>query len=158
MALTAVGKGEALDGVLQRRLRQAAKAGVKPRYLLLDRGFYSVDVIRYLQAARYPFWMPVVCRGRKADHPKGPSGTRVFATWKRSGWGRYTRTKARKRTATVSIGVTCRNGRGQWKRHGRRALVYAYGGLRPSSFPWVHETSPSKVVELGLFSEISLVQ
>jgi putative transposase len=42
---------------------------VRPRYLLLDRGFYSVSVVRYLQAARYPFLMPVPAKGRKADHP-----------------------------------------------------------------------------------------
>ena len=41
---------------------------------LLDRGFYSVAVIRYLHKMRWPFLMPVVCHGRKADHPKGPSG------------------------------------------------------------------------------------
>lgn len=140
VALTTVSQGEALDQVLPRLLRQAAQAGVKPRYLLLDRGFYSVDVIRYLQAARYPFLMPVVSRGRKVDHPEGPSGTRVFTTWKRSGWGRYTLTNARKRTATVSVCVKCRNYRGQWQRHGRQALVYAYWGLQPSSCQWVHQT------------------
>jgi len=140
VALTAVAKGEPLADVLKRLLRQAVQAGVRARYVLLDRGFYSVDVIRYLQAARYPFLMPVVCRGRKLDHPKGPSGTRVFATWKRSGWGRHTLTNAKKRTATVSICVKCRNYRGQWKRHGRQALVYGYWDLRPSSAPWVHET------------------
>lgn len=140
VALTAVRRGEALDEVLWRLLRQATQAGMPPRYLLLDRGFYSVDVIRYLQAARYPFLMPVVSRGRKADHPNGPSGTRVFATWKRSGWGAYTLTNARQRTATVSICVKCRNYRGQWRRHGRQALVYAFWGLEPSSYQWVHET------------------
>jgi Transposase DDE domain len=140
VALTAVAKSEPLHDVLKRLLRQAVKAGVKARYVLLDRGFYSVDVIRYLQAARTPFLMPVVCRGRKPDHAKGPSATRVFATWKRSGWGRYTLTNARKRTATVSICVKCRNYRGQWKRHGRQALVYGYWGLCPSSAQWVHET------------------
>ena len=121
--MTAVAKGAPLNDVLQRLLGQAAKAGVRARYILLDRGFYSVDVIRYLQAARTPLLMPVVCRGRKPDHPKGASGTRVFATWKRSGWGRYTLTNARKRTATESICVKCRNYRGQWQRHGRQALV-----------------------------------
>jgi hypothetical protein len=29
-------------------------------------------VIRYLPAARTPFLMPVVCRGRKPDHPRPP--------------------------------------------------------------------------------------
>jgi putative transposase len=140
VALTTVRQGEALDDVLRRLLQQAAKAGVRPRYLLLDRGFYSVDVIRYLQAARYPFLMPVVCRGRQPDHPKGPSGTRVFATWKRRGWGRYTLTNAQKRKATVSICVKCRNDKGPWQRHGRQTLVYAYWGLAPSSYQWVHDT------------------
>jgi hypothetical protein len=140
VALTAVAKGASLDEVLKRLLRQAAKAGVRARYVLLDRGFSSVDVIRYLQAARTPFLMPVVGRGRKADHPKGPSDARVFATWKRSGRGRYTLTNKDQRTAPVSICVKCRNYRGQWKRHGRQALVYGYWGLRPSSAPWVHET------------------
>ena len=140
LALTYVRKGERLEDVLKRLLRQAAKTGVKPRYLLLDRGFYSVGVIRYLQAARYPFLMPVVCRGRKVEHPKGPSGTRVFLTWKRSGWGQYTLTDAQKRKATVSICVKCRNYQGQWQRHGRQKLVYAFWGLQPSSYQWVHQT------------------
>jgi putative transposase len=144
LALTYVRKGEKLEAVLKRLLQRAAKTGVKPRYLLLDRGFYSVGVIRYLQAARYPFLMPVVCRGRKVEHPKGPSGTRVFLTWKRSGWGSYTLTDAKKRKATVSICVKCRNYRGQWKRQGRQKLVYAYWGMQPTSYQWVHETYRSR--------------
>ena len=140
LGVTYVRQGDPLEEVIRRLLQQAAKTGVKLRYLLLDRGFYSVDVIRYLQAARYPFLMPVVCRGRKPEHPKGPSGTRVFLTWKRSGWGSYTLTNAAKRKATIAICVKCRNYRGQWRRHGRQKLVYAYWGLQPSSYQWVHET------------------
>src|SRR5262249_30094314 len=84
VALTAVAKGETLKEVVRRLLAQARSVGIKPRLCVLDRGFYSVEVIRYLQAARYPFLMPVVIRGRKADHPRGPGGTRVFALMKRS--------------------------------------------------------------------------
>src|SRR4051812_3515169 len=140
LALTYVLQGEALAEVVQRLLRQARRCGVRPRFLLLDRGFFSVDVIRYLQAARTPFLMPVVCRGRKPDQPKGPSGTRVFLTWKRSGWGTYTLTNAARRKATVGIAVQCRNYRGQWGRHGRQRLVYAYWGLQPASVTWVRDT------------------
>jgi len=64
VALTGVTKGEPLKDVVRRLLRQAASVGIRPRLLLLDRGFYSVAVVRYLQAARYPFLMPVVCHGR----------------------------------------------------------------------------------------------
>jgi len=140
VALASVRQGDDLADILRALLRQAAKASVRPRYVLLDRGFYSVSVVRYLQAARYPFVMPVPCKGRKADHPKGPGGTRVFPLWKRSGWGRHTLQNAAGQKATLRICVRCRNYRGQWKRHGRQALVYGYWGLSPSSWLWVAET------------------
>ena len=145
VALTRVLRGEPLQDVIRRLLAQAAKAGVRPRYLLLDRGFCSVAVIRYLQAARYPFLMPLPVRGRKLDHPKGPSGSRVFAAYKRSGWSSYTLTDAKKRKATVAVCVKCRNLRGERGKHGRQALVYAYGGgLKPGSYRWVKETYRSR--------------
>jgi hypothetical protein len=133
VALTGVTKGEALKDVARRLLRQAARVGIRSRLLLLDRGFYSVAVVRYLQAARQPFLMPVVCHGRSPKQRGGPTGSYVFRTWKTSGWSTYTLADAKKRTATVSICVRCGNYRGQWKRHGRQALVYAYWGYRPAS-------------------------
>src|SRR3954466_4192667 len=133
VALTGVKKGEALKDVIQRLLRQAASVGVRPRLLLLDRGFYSVAVIRYLQRARVPFLMPVVCHGRSPRQPGGPTGSYVFRTWKTSGWSTHTLADAKRRTPTVSICVKCRNRRGERKRHGRQALIYAYWGYRPAS-------------------------
>ena len=141
LALTAVRRGEPLPGVVRRLLAQAAKAGVRPGYLLLDRGFCSVAVLRSLQAGRRPFLMPLPLRGRKLDHPKGPSGSRIFAAWKRSGWSRYTLTDAQGCQATVAVCVKCRNLRGERGKRGRQALVYAYGGgLTPGSYQWVKET------------------
>src|SRR5437763_6322326 len=140
VALTAVARGEPLEEVLKRLLRQAAAVGIRSRLLLLDRGFYSVGVIRYLQAARHPFLMPVICRGRKLDDPRGPSGTNVFLTWEKSGFGTYTLHDAHQRPARVSICVKCRYYRGAWRRHGKRRLVYAFWGLEPPSFDWVKET------------------
>jgi Transposase DDE domain len=139
VALTAVRSGEPMEAVLQRLLHQAARVGVRPCLLLLDRGFFSVGVIRYLQAARHPFLMPVICRGRKLDDPRGPSGTNIFLIWKQSGWSEYTLREAQGRTATVSIGVKCRYYRGQWQRHGRQRLVYAFWALSPPSIDWVRQ-------------------
>src|SRR5436305_3942650 len=140
VAFTSVAGGEPLEEVLKRLLRQAAAVGVRCRLLLLDRGFYSVGVIRYLQAARHPFLMPVICRGRQLDDPRGPSGTNVFLTWQSSGFGTYTLHDAQKRSARVSICVKCRYYRGQWRRHGKQRLVYAFWGLQPPSFDWVRQT------------------
>jgi hypothetical protein len=133
VALTGVSKGEPLKDVVQRLLRQAASVGIRPRLLLMDRGFYSVAVVRYLQQAGRPFLMPVVCHGRSPKQPGGPTGSYVFRAWKASGRSTYTPADAKRRTATVSICVKCRNYRGQWKRHGRQALVSAYWGYRPPS-------------------------
>jgi putative transposase len=140
VALTAVRAGDPLKEVIRRLLRRAAAAGVRPALLLLDREFYSVSVIRYLQAARYPFLMPLVCRGRKAGHPKGASGSRVFKYWKRSGWGRYTLAEAGGRTATVSVGVHVRNRRGRRGKRGRERLVYGYWGFQPRTVAWLSAT------------------
>jgi len=141
VALTWVQRGAALADVVQRLLAQARKASVRPRYLLLDKGFCSVAVIRYLQAGRHPFLLPLPLRGRKSDHPKGVSGARVFGMYKRSGWSGYTLTDAQKRKATVAVCVKCRNLRGERGKRGRQALVYAYGGgLTPGSYQWVKET------------------
>jgi len=140
VALTAVRRGEALAEVLRRLLGQAARVGVRPCLLLLDRGFCSVAVLRYLQAARYPFLMPLVCRGRKADHPQGPSGSRVFLSWRRSGWGRYTLHDEKGRPATVSVCVRCCRPRRRRRRLSLQRLVYAYGGVRPGSTDWVRQT------------------
>ncbi len=133
VARTGVTKGETLQEVLRRLLRQAARVGVRPRLLLLDRGFSSVAVVRSLQQAQDPCLMPVVCHGRAPTQRGGPSGSSVFRTWTKSGWSTSTLTDAKKRTATVSLCVKCRNSRGQWKRHGRQALISASWGFRPPS-------------------------
>src|SRR5512135_3909964 len=77
--------------------------------------------------------MPVVCHGRSPKQRGGPSGSSVFRTWTKSGWSTSTLADAKKRTATVSICVKCRNYRGERKRHGRQALIYASWGYRPPS-------------------------
>jgi putative transposase len=131
VALSYVRQGEDRADVRRRLLRTASQAGVRPPLRLLDRGFYAVSVLRYLQAARRPFLMPVPLRGRKAEHPKGPGGTRVFAYRKRSGFRRRRLTGPKGRTATVGICVPCRNRRGRRGQHGRERLVYASWGRPP---------------------------
>jgi putative transposase len=140
LALTTVQRGEKMEAVLKRLLARLSRLGVGAGMLLLDRGFWSVAVIRYLQSARRPFLMPVVLRGRPEGHARGASGTRVFASWRRSGWGEYTLTSGEGRKARVSICVHCRNLDGERGRHGRETLVYAFWGITPSSTGWVRET------------------
>jgi putative transposase len=137
LALTAVERGEKMAEVLKRLFRRLSARGVTTRLALLDRGFWSVAVIRYLRRAGKPFLMPVVLRGRQPGHADGPSGTRVFAARRRSGWGRYTVRAADGAVARVALGIHCRNYAGQWGRRGRQTLVYAFWGFEAPSTRWL---------------------
>jgi hypothetical protein len=146
LALRAVHYSDSWDAIVRDLLRQVRKTGVSVRLLLLDRGFYSVDVIRYLQAARCPFIMPAIRRGRKPNHPKGPTGTWAFTTWKRSGWTTYTLEERRgTRRARVHLAV-CRYRLPEQTRSGRRLArrqgvwLYAVWGLEGCAVSWVRET------------------
>jgi hypothetical protein len=140
LAVAPVTRSEALKQVLQELLLVVSKMRLKIGLVLLDRGFYSVAVIRYLQEARRPFLMPLVGHGRKADHPLGPSGSNVFKARKTSGWSTHTLQDGKKNRATVSVCVK----RARYKnKHGKRkseTWVYAYWGIVPKRVDWVKDT------------------
>jgi putative transposase len=140
LALTCVERGEKMEAVLKRLLARLSQLGVAVRLVLLDRGFWSVAVIRYLQAARRPFLMPAVIRGRKEDDARGPGGTRLFALRKRSGWDEHVLRGAKGKTAKLSICIRCKNYAGRFGKRGRRTLVYGYWGFKPASWRWLSET------------------
>jgi hypothetical protein len=131
------------DEIVKRLLRLARQVVPAIALVLVDRGFYSVAVIRYLQRARYPFIMPMIGRGRTAKHPNGPSGSNVFSTWRRSGWGRYTLSN-HDETARARFDVAVKVLR-KWKKRpcskkrGKRVLVYACWRVRGNGVSWVSE-------------------
>jgi len=144
VAMTRVLYGEPVKEVVQRLLQQARRIGVKPRYLLLDRGFYNVGVVRYLQAARYPFLMPVARRGRKPRDPEKSQSVWRFFTWKRSGWSEHRWRDQEGRLATVGVCVVYGSFAKRGKARRPRTFVYAYWGFRPRSCEWVRETYRSR--------------
>jgi hypothetical protein len=152
VGLTAVRAGDPFDDVVRRLLRQAAKAGVRPKLVLLDRGFFNVRVVRYLQAARQPFLMLMPCRGRQPDHPRGPGGTQRLCHQKRSGWHTHTWSDPQgvKATVAVCVRVTAKGRAAARRRPGRRGRAkppgrpYAYWGWRPASYRSVSELYRSR--------------
>jgi putative transposase len=140
LAMAPVTRSDSVKQVLQELLTLVTKMGLKIGLLLLDRGFCSVEVIRYLEQARRPFLMPMVCHGRKADHPLGPSASNVFKAMKKSGFYDYTIQNGKKDKATVSVCVK----RARYKnKHGKRKCetwVYAYWGIKPKQVDWVKDT------------------
>ncbi len=65
LAIHAIARGETLVATLTYLLSRLDPLRVKVERLYLDRGFYSVPVIRWLQALRMPFIMPAVIRGKQ---------------------------------------------------------------------------------------------
>jgi putative transposase len=68
LALTAVRRADTPAAVVERVLTQVGRAGVRVRYVLLDRGFYASGVIAALQRRRLRFVLPMP-RGRRAAAP-----------------------------------------------------------------------------------------
>lgn len=83
VGLTAVSPGQTMAVLLHTLLEQARQAGVRPAWLLLDRGFYAADVVQGLQQRRVAFVMPMIRRGRE---DRGSGTQRFFARTQASGW------------------------------------------------------------------------
>jgi IS4 transposase len=155
VAVTYVWKNDSLVAVVQRLLEQAQQIGLRPRYLLLDRAFYGLEVVRYLKSVRCPWLMPVVHRGRRSKRPLSQlKGTRRFLAWNKSGFSTHVMSNRRQQT-TVSIAVACRRKRrrgqgrrgrsqgdrrrSQGDRRQSRPMVFAFWGFRPASPAWVRQ-------------------
>jgi len=128
LAMTYVWRDDSLRDVIQRLLEKVRKMGVKVQFLLLDREFYSLEVVRYLKRAHYPFLMPVVRRGRRPKCPAKAQGPWKFWAWKRSGWARHSLRNLGRREE-VEICVAIDDYAGRWGKRGRRILVYACWGI-----------------------------
>jgi putative transposase len=114
LALIRVEYGDTMKEVLQRLLAIVRRRAVKVRFLLLDKGFFSVEVIRYLRRARRGFIIPAVARGRKPkDRRTPPRGLRALLK-KKNGYYQETLTSGqtkekKKKSVTVTICVASKH-------------------------------------------------
>ena len=136
LALTRVEYGDSMKEVVQRLLAIVRRRGVKIRFLLLDKGFFSVEVLRYLHRAGLGFILPAVVRGRKPKHPKTPPrGLRALLK-KKNGYYRETitsgKTKEKPKTSvTVNICVASKSYTDEKTgRRRRKRLLYVVSKVR----------------------------
>jgi hypothetical protein len=109
LAMTWVQRHHSMVAVLRRLIDRVREIGLKIRRVLLDRAFFNVSVVEFLQAEKLPFLMPVVLRGRRPKRGRKPTGLRWI---KRQSAGWYPHTmKNNQREVTVSICVGYRRHR-----------------------------------------------
>lgn len=103
LALTWVRRHESTVTALRRLLARIRELGLKIRRVFLDRAFFNVSVVEFLQREQLPFLMPVVFRGRKPKKRRPATGLRWIKR-QAAGWYRHTM-KNGKRQVTVSVCV-----------------------------------------------------
>ena len=104
LALIRVEKNEKMKSVVQRLLAIVRCRDVKIRYILLDKGFFSIEVISYLKRAGVGFIIPAMVRGRKPKGRKKATGLRALRR-KNHGYYRHTLT-GKAKGKPCSSGVT----------------------------------------------------
>lgn len=133
LALTYVQYGEAMKNVVQRLLQTVRRRGVNIKFLLLDKGFFSVSVISYLRRAGYGFIIPAIPRGRKPKPPQKLTGLRALRK-KNNGYYPYTLTgKDNNKQRSVRITICVASKRYVYKKTGERRtkkLLYAVWQVR----------------------------
>jgi hypothetical protein len=103
LALTWVRRHESMVTVLRRLLAQIRKIGLKIRRLLLDRAFFNVPVIAFLQEENLPFLMPVKFSGRRPKARRKLTGLRWIKR-QPAGWYAHTM-KSGKQQVSISVCV-----------------------------------------------------
>jgi len=106
LAATWVRRHEKTVAALSRLLTRIREKGLKIKRMLLDRAFFNVSVIQFLQDEQIPFLMPVVFRGRRPKKITKASGLHWIKR-QRAGWYSHTLKRGRQ-TATVSVCVSYR--------------------------------------------------
>lgn len=133
LALVRVEQGTPMKDVVQRLLKIIRSRGVKIRYLLLDKGFFSVEMITYLKRAGVGFVIPAMVRGRKPKRGKKATGLRAIRQ-KKNGYYQQTlhsNTGGKPRSTRVTICVASKSY--QHKKTGKRRtkkLMYAISKVR----------------------------
>ena len=114
LALHAVTSDETLVCVITRLLDQIAELNISIKRLYLDRGFYCVPVIRWLQVCSLPFVMPLIIRGNQG-------GTRALVNQKRTYKTQYTMHSQQYGSVTFDVWIV---GTYKMGRRGQHGLEY----------------------------------
>lgn len=137
LAVSWVRRHESTITVLRRLFARIAEIGLKIRRVLVDRAFFNVPVVEFLQQQGTPFLMPVMFRGRPPKKRRAATGLQWIRR-QRAGWYSHTM-KNRQRQVTVSICVNYRTHRNRKDgKQVKQRLLFA---------AWRIKGSPTKIRE-----------
>lgn len=132
LAVTWVRRHESTVVVLGRLLAQIREISLKIKRVLLDRAFFNVPVVEFLQQEQLPFLMPVMFRGRRPKKGRKATGLR-WIKQQSAGWYEHTM-KNKKRQVTVSVCVGYRRHRNRKDgKQRKQKLLFAAWRVRGSS-------------------------
>jgi Transposase DDE domain len=117
LGIHAVHRQETLVATITYLLSMLHPLRVRVKRLYLDRGFYSVPVIRWLKALNIPFLMPAVIRGKTG-------GTRQLLVGRKSYATRYTLNSPQYGSISCQMRVVCTYQKGFKGKHGIQYSLY----------------------------------
>ena len=130
VALTWVRRHESMVAVLRRLLARTREIGLKIKCVLLDRAFFNVPVVEFLQAENLPFLMPVVMRGRTPKKGRKPTGLRWIKR-QPAGWYPHTmKNKKRQVDVSICVGYRCHRNRQDRRRSAPEVALRRLAGVR----------------------------
>lgn len=132
IAIRAVRKQETIVSILTHLLAELDNYDLQIKKLYLDRGFFTIPVIRWLQALDIPFIMPAIRRGKKG-------GINQFLKGKNSYKTTYTMTSKHGDSVTFELAIVCKYRKGKRKRNGVEYLVYVIYKIH-SSLNHIHSS------------------
>jgi putative transposase len=128
LAVRFVRAGQTLAQVLGQLLDRAQRLGVRIRRLLMDKGFYTVDVLRLLDRRRLSYIVPIPLRGQQHGIASYCRGRRSYAT-------AYTLSSQRHEPYTVQAVLVRRYSCGRYGRRGAQWFAFAVAGLPAGMTP-----------------------
>ena len=103
--------------ILTYLLAELSSLKIKVKRLYLDRKFFSITVIRWLQALGIPLIMPAIRRGKKG-------GIKQFLKGRKSYKTNYTMSKTKENFVTFEIWIICKYKKGKRGQNGIEYYVY----------------------------------
>ena len=118
LAIKAVRKQDTLVAIITYLLALIEPIKLRIERLYLDREFFCVPVIRWLQVLDIPFEMPAIIRGKNG-------GTRQLIRGRRSYKTTYTLNSDKYGSVTFHVWIVCTYKKGKRREHGREFFIYA---------------------------------